>query len=418
MGRPSMVPIALVALFAACTPQSAQAPTTTLTQAAETTSTTDDATVEETTTTLSEAAKPGRLVLLDSSGNIVVINPDGSNPEMITDDAGDAAFYTQPIWSPDASTLAWGQITANGFAVGIHSPGGDTTTVTTPNLPFYMYWSPDGQNLGVLHNGTTGVEFQMVDVVEGTSISLDEDTPFYFSWSPDGDRVVTHAGGSRVETIQPDGERRTLEPTAANYLAPQWTAGGVFHVAGDRLVLEDEDGLRTPLIAVSGLTMFVANPQGTLVAVQTGSEDPARSVSTEQIQAPDGGVLVVDVASGQTEVVSSEQAIGFFWSPDGESLLVLTVPAQQVVPVVWNRNGTTTAYPGYRPPPTMLADTFPFFPQYAQSVSFWSPDSAAFAFAGSIAGEGGIWVQELGRDEPEMVSGGVWVAWSGFGDSG
>lgn len=415
MGRPTAACIALVILVAACTPQTAGEPTTTETHPAEATSTTHPTTIDQTTTT---ASHPGQLVVLDSSGDVAIINPDGSNRMTITDDAGESAFYTQPIWSPDASMLAWGQITADGFAVGLHSPGSDdTTTVATPNLPFYMYWSPDSQNLGVLHNGTTGVEFQMVDVAAGTMMSLDEDTPFYFSWSPDGDRVVTHAGGSRTETIRPDGERRALEPTAANYLAPQWSPSGVFHVAGDRLLLEDEDGMRTPLVAVSGLTMFVANPQGTQVAVQTGSDDPGLSVSTAEVQAPGSGVLVVDVASGQTETVTTDPSIGFFWSPDGESLLVLSAPAQQVVPLVWEQGGTTTGYPGYRPPATMLADTFPFFPQYAQSVSFWSPDSAAFAFAGSVAGETGIWVQELDRDQPSKVSDGAWVAWSGFGES-
>lgn len=415
MGRPAVVCIALVFLVAACTPPAAEEPTTTEAETG-TTATTQAETVED---TVDGASTPGRLVLLDSSGDIVVINPDGSGRQRITDDAGDTAFYTQPIWSPDGSTLAWGQITADGFAVGIHEPGSDdTTTVATSNLPFYMYWSPDGQHLGVLHNGTTGVEFQMVDVGAGTSTSLDEDAPFYFSWSPDGDRVVTHAGEDRVEAIRPSGERRTLEPSASNYLAPQWTAGGVFHVAGDRLVLEDENAVRTPLIAVSGLTMFVANPQGTLVAVQTGNDGSALSVSAEEVQAPEGGVLIVDVASGQTEVVSSAATIGFFWSPDGESLLVLSVSAHQVVPLVWGRDGSAVAYRGYRPPATMLADTFPFFPQYAQSVSFWSPDAEAFAFAGEVAGELGIWVQRLDEEAPTKVSDGVWVAWSATAESG
>jgi TolB protein len=60
----------------------------------------------------------------------------------------------------------------------------------------------------------------------------------------------------------------------------------------------------------------------------------------------------------------------------------------------------------------MLQDTFPFFPQYAQSISFWSPDSSAFAFAGLVDGDDGIWVQHLDEDAPTMVSDGVWVAWS------
>jgi TolB protein len=61
----------------------------------------------------------------------------------------------------------------------------------------------------------------------------------------------------------------------------------------------------------------------------------------------------------------------------------------------------------------MLQDTFPFFPQYAQSVSFWAPDSSAFAYAGAVGDEPGIWIQDLEGDAPTKVSDGTWVAWSG-----
>ena len=48
-----------------------------------------------------------------------------------------------------------------------------------------------------------------------------------------------------------------------------------------------------------------------------------------------------------------------------------------------------------------VRDTYlPFFEQYTRSVTGWSPDSAAFAFAGRPDGGGegadGIWVQLVG----------------------
>ena len=358
---------------------------------------------------------PGRLAILDRSGDIVVMDPDGSNRQAITDSDGGPSIFMQPIWSPDASTLAWGQATGTGFGVGISKPGADEiTTLTTPNLPFFTYWSPDNRHLGVLHNGTSGVQFQIADIDRQTTSVLDEDAPFYFSWSPEGDRVVTHAGPTRAETIRPDGEREALQPTAAGYLAPQWTASGVFHVDDDRLVIEDESGDRQTVAVVSGITMFVANIEGSLVAVQsTGDDEGPITASTEEFPVVGANeVVVIDVDAGRTETVHEGLSIGFFWSPDGASLLVLTASERGIVPLVWT-DGGQTEFPGYSPSPSMVQDTFPFFPQYAQSVSFWSPDSGAFAYAGAVADEAGIWVQDLDSDNPVRVSDGTWVAWSG-----
>jgi TolB protein len=357
----------------------------------------------------------GRLAILDGSGDIVVMDPDGSNREAITDSDRNPSIFMQPIWSPDASALAWGQATGNGFGVGISKPGADEiTTLTTPNLPFFTYWSPNNRHLGVLHNGTSGVQFQIADIDQQTTSVLDEDTPFYFSWSPEGDRVVTHAGPTRAETIRPDGEREALQPTAAGYLAPQWTASGVFHVVDDRLVVEDESGDRQTVAVVSGVTMFVANAEGTLVAVQSTGDGPGPiTASTEDFPVVGANtVLIIDVVSGQAETVSEGLSVGFFWSPDGVSLLVLTTSEGGIVPLVWI-DGEQTGFPGYSPSPSMVQDTFPFFPQYAQSVRFWSPGSAAFAYAGEVDGEAGIWVQDLDSETPRRVSDGRWVAWSG-----
>jgi TolB protein len=357
---------------------------------------------------------PGRLVVLDATGNVVVLDPDGTNSSPITDDAGADALYTQPIWSPDGSLLAWGQATQEGFAVGIQAPETDTRTlVETSNLPFYTYWSPDGKTLGVLHNGTSGVDFRMVDVAEATSLTVDSEAPYYFSWSPSGDRVVTHAGEDRVEEITPDGDRHRLESTSPAYLAPQWTPNGVFHVVGNELIIEDDQGQRAPVAAVSGLTMFVANPQGTLVALQTIGNASAVSVALEEAPTvPVGKVVVADVETGSVEVVSEEISAGFFWSRDGELLLVMQTGPVGIAPRVWDGPGVSTDFTEYRPSGTIVRDMLPFFPQYAQSVVFWSPDSSSFAFAGSIEGEQGIWVQDIHEDAPRMVSDGTWVAWS------
>lgn len=400
MGRRLIWVVALMAVLAACDDDSSGPPTS--------------ATVATTTTSETPPTDPGRLAIVDASGDIVVMAPDGSNPQAITDRGNNPVLYMQPVWSPDGSLLAWGQRTGTGFGIGIARPGTEESrTLVTPNLPFFTYWSPDNRHLGALHNGDTGVQFQIVDVEDETTEVLDEDAPFYFSWSPSGDRVVTHAGVSRAETITPDGDRVELEPTAGSFLAPQWTQAGVFHVVGDELILEDDTGRRSPVAAVSGLTMFVANPLGSHVALQTTGDGGPITASTEEIPSVlSDSVVVVEVESGDITTVDGELALGFFWSPDGRALLVLTASANRVVPKVWGLGGETQEFTGHQPTGSMLRETYPFFPQYAQSVSFWAPDSSAFAFAGAVDGERGIWVQPVDGESPTRVGDGTWVAWS------
>jgi TolB protein len=407
MGRRAIPLLALLALIVSCTSPESDVTTT-------------PASEPETTTTTSTEPPldPGRLAVVDDRGEVVVMRPDGSDRVALTDRGDNPGIHMQPIWSPDGSILAWGQSSGTGFGIGIGRPAsGEVKILTTPNLPFYTYWSPNSRYLGALHNGTTGVQFQIVDVEEETTQLLDEAAPFYFSWSPEGDRVVTHAGVSRTQIITPEGDRVDLEPTSGHYMAPEWTPRGVFLVVDRVLMLEDGEGRRTPVADISGLAMFVANPQGTHVALQTIGDASTITASTEEIPSVvTDSVVVVDVATGGVELTHSSPAVGFFWSPDGRSLLILAADESGITPRVWQLDGTASIFATYRPASRMLSDTFPFFPQYAQSVSFWSPDSTSFAFAGAVDGDDGIWIQDLGSDTPRKVSDGSWVAWSPSGD--
>lgn len=365
-----------------------------------------------TSSTSTEPAGIGRLVILDAAGNVAVVDPDASNLETITDDAG-PILYTQPVWSPDASTLVWGRAAESGFSVVLHDlADGESRSVTTANLPFYISWSPDGSRLGVLHNGDSGIDFNLVDVEASTIMRVDNGAPYYFSWRPDGGVLVTHVGVDKVETIDSAGNRTPAAATGPAYLSPQWTDAGIFHVADDALVLEDDSGIREAVADVEGLVMFVASPDGSRVALQTTGTDDAIEVGLAQTPTvPSGNVVVLELATGSVESVVDEPALGFFWSSDGSSLLTLVPGEDALEPLVWS-DGDLREYDGYIPPGTMLQDTFPFFPQYAQSVAFWAPDSSAFAYAGTVGDEIGIWVQRLDTETPTKVAEGRWVSWS------
>ncbi len=66
------------------------------------------------------------------------------------------------------------------------------------------------------------------------------------------------------------------------------------------------------------------------------------------------------------------------------------------------------------PTPTFACNYVPFFDQFEQSVSFWSPDSTQIVYAGTdvTTGERGVFTHQIGSVVPplRLIDGelGVW----------
>jgi TolB protein len=371
-----------------------------------------------TTTTIGTISEfPGRLVVVDQVGNIVTIDPDGSDQSAVTADAGQTATYAQPSWSPQSDRIAWAEITDSGVGVGLSGAQGDERTVIPMNAPpFYLYWSPDGQSIGVLHNGLQAIEFEVVDVEAASTSIVASGSPFYFSWSPESDRVVAHVQGDIFAVIHRDGIARDLGDTGAGYQSPHWTPSGIFHLGEGGLEVRDVAGEAQILARAPGSVALVANPQGTRVAVQAiDVEEPGgiTAAVSEIPVLPSNAVAVVDVATGAVAEVTLSPSIGFFWSPDGEALLVLepTGSAAEVDVKVW-ADGETRRLFTIAPQPAFVREVLQFFDQYSQSLRLWSPDSSAVVLVGEVGDEQGVWVHDLDQSDPVKVFDGGWAVWS------
>ncbi len=363
-----------------------------------------------------DSGLPGRLVVLDAAGNVVAVDPDGSDPKSVTDDADESTRYAQPSWSPGSDRLSWVEVTAAGAGVGLSDPtGGSRTRIDMTAPPFYLHWSPDSKAMGVLHNGERGViELEMTDPGSGTTEVVADGSPLYFSWSPNSDRLVAHIRGDDLITIDLDGTVADLGDTTPRYPAPQWTPEGILHLGPAGLVLRGEAGESRVLATVRGQMAMAANGQGTLVAVQSLADDAGISAALPEVPAlPAGSVMVIDVATGELTEVAPGLSVGFFWSPDGESLLLLRPSGQpgEVDVLVWSGGEATSQY-RIEPERTFIRDVLQFFDQYSRSLRLWSPDSSAFALAGSVDGDPGIWVKTVSADDPVEVFEGTWAAWS------
>lgn len=371
-----------------------------------------------TTTTIPPG--PGKLVITDDVGRVVVMDPDGANADILTE--VDGLAYFQPTWSPDGSLIAVGHggQADNGLMV-IDAGNGTTRLGSSISVPFYFFWSPDSSQVGFLNNAASGpIELNLFDVGEETTDTLSLGNPFYFSWAPDAGSIATHVGTDTMNVETLGGPTRSLE-TPGRFQAPQWTAAGLFHiglVGGTQQLLLTDDETRS-LGEVRGHTFFSASADGTRIALASVSDQdgvsaaalPGRRAQAESVL-PANRLIVLDVASGEWDTVTSAPVASFFWSPDGSRLLVMGRGERDLAIEwsVWEED--LTGYGSFVPSPSFIQNLVPFFDQYAQSWTPWSPDGTAFAYPAAVGGTPGIWVQDIAGGDPTRIADGSWVSWS------
>ena len=206
--------------------------------------------------------------------------------------------------------------------------------------------------------------------------------------------------------------------TPGGFSAPQWTEDGIIHVTissrRQQLTGTRPDGETDLIASVLGGAAFTATRDGRHIAVLArAGEDAGLPVFAQEAPILRGGRLaVVDTREGSFVEVESAAVVAFSWDPSGQRLLVLEVTdAGAFRWRVWE-DGASRVFPDFIPAPGFLRDFAPFFDQYAQSTTLWSPGGTAFAYPGSVAGVEGIWRQDLEGSDPVRVAGGTWVAWS------
>ncbi len=368
-----------------------------------------------------------RLIVLGQDGNIYTIKPDGSGKVAITDDASRLHQYNQPTWSPDGKQIVYTEVDSRSSMprtrlIASQLNGKGKRQIELPFAPFYFFWSPDSERLVYLSNwvdeGSSSMAMRMIEVLADRleERTLAQGQPFYMSWAPDGQRLLTHVGNQQV-AIQPiDGEPQALSDASSGFPAPQWTPDGdaliyaVDNEDGRSLVLSDLDGKQqNEVTTFDGSISFTLNPTTRQLAYVVSDEDGAAAAV--------GPLYVVDVDTNRTQEISATPVMAFFWSPDGKKLAYQVIErGRGTIRVQWKVwDGQSVREYGYfLPTPIFFRRYLSFFDQYAQSTSFWSPDSSAFTYAGtdSAGGRPGIWVQELDKARAVRVDNGIFAAWS------
>lgn len=397
----------------------------------------------------------GLIAYLGMDYNIYTLDQDGGHLTAVTTDAaveGDILrAYDLPAWAPDGQSLAFAgysgpkdlsQPPVAGLFVARQDGSNLTQVYSSTQGLIYYYWSPDSRQVGFLSNTPNqSIAMQLVPASGGKAETVDTGAPFYWSWAPDSRTVLVHIGAEDGHlSLFQLGETTTensLDITPTIFRAPAYSPDGRrMLVAGEdaeshpALLLTDASGNNPQTLAeYAGVIAFTWSPDGTRIAYLV-SELASDSV-------PGGSLTVVDPSGKQKPVELKDEAVyAYFWSPDSRSIAYVSkynpptaalelagLPSRrQTQPALALRvmdvdSGDTRLLLA----PLLLTQGFlrliPFFDQYHQSLTVWSPDSRNLVISKYYEKEGdlqpGIFVVDAsGKSEPRWITDGLVAFWS------
>jgi len=390
--------------------------------------------------------KSGLIAYLATDGNIYTIDQGGQHKTQITKDAfintSTFLFYGLPTWSPDSQSIAFVSYTGvrgeNPSSMSLFTAHKDGSKLTealksTDPLVFY-YWAPDSRRVGFISSTpSSNLAFQVVSADGVNKQLVDAGAPYYWAWAPNSQTVLAH-NGTHLSLLQVGDSvsEQALNFQPAEFKAPAFSPNGKqMLVAGaepngnSALLLADAQGQNVQALAeYTGTIAFVWSPDGQRVAyLASDSPDPGST----------GHLVVVD-PSGKSKPVERKgsDVYAFFWSPDSKSLAYFTEaqpPASKTptptpnpsssssanfvlnVSVLDARSGSSHSVASFTPSERFLA-LIPYFDQYNQSLTIWSPDSRNLVVSAYRSdGTPGVWVVESsGHLDPRFLAEG----WMGF----
>jgi len=308
-----------------------------------------------------------------------------------------------PAWAPDGKQIACfgmretseSQVETSLYAVAADGIESWELSGLSGGMPIYGNWSPHGNAFAALVQRDKRLSLEIIKLDQlGTTTPVISGAPLFWSWAPQGNKLVVHVGGSHASTTQArvvvidtdSGQiQQQITDRPGEFRVPVWSPHDnlltyVEHDAyeNDILFLYDADsGEKGPVTTVGSGTVALWSADGTALAFSSMSR-VGSSIFPE--------VKVLDLETGHTSTVLDEPILGFFWSPQSDFLLYLTIARQQNY-LCWNRlmrvSGEKTELVRFLPSREQMF-ILSFFDQYALSHPPLAPDGSALAFAGYL----------------------------------
>lgn len=399
-----------------------------------------------------------RIAVQTADGQLFTVQPDGSDRIDLTDPE-ERRFNRQPTWAPDASRLAWVAIEPSEGSADLRTDRFDLsgpTSMAMADPPFYLNWDPSSSKIAFLAPSVAGIDLGLATIGEESDvIRLDRGEPYFFSWGPDSDELLIHASTFRLDRIDVDGSTRVIEEFPAPFQAPVWLGDEETLVYADQsggenfLVTTGPLGEgRVELATFDGSLTFSVNPTGTyaaLISTDSGNGTGDGGIITTSHSSPslqdpgdpanpddpfdeeDPYADIVDelpldtlgfiaLYGGDLTTIAFGEVVAFFWDPTGEILAWLEPSPTTAGALQWWFSDRRDIWGGveFIPSQTLTSNYLPFFDQYAQSHTFFSPDGTEITFAGqTLNGEQGVFVMgtEPGASA-RKISDGVFSVWS------
>lgn len=412
----------------------------------------DEALIEPSEQAVPANESLNRIAFVDPDGRLGTVSPDGSDLRLLT---GPGVRFQFPAWAPNGSGIAAIGSDEQQASVYVVAEGAQTADETLEPLyqssdraPFYLYWSPDSQQVSFLANDRGSIALHLVPA-DGSEVSrvLARGQPFYWDWTSGGDQLLIHTGGvgdnARLGFIDILGDPVGSEySTPGLFQAPGISPSGRFlafaAIEGEEfhVVAQDSQGTQRTEVPHQGIAAMTWSPQADRLAF-----------ISPQVQAPAffGPLRMLDAATGEVQTLTNDVVLAFFWSPDGQSIAYLTLDSASdssgaQVPGVASATKGTGFQPvanhgqrqarlrlsvvdvdsGERRLLTMFQSTrlfvsqfLPYFDQYALSHRIWSPDSTALVMPMvGLDGEERIHVVPVDGGAPREVASGSIGFWS------
>ena len=396
--------------------------------------------------------KSGLIAYVGADGNIYVSDQAGGKKSQLTDDATDptnqpteSVSYQLPTWSMDGKKLAFMGMsgtsensTATIFVADVEKDKVDEIFTSETEYPFYLLWLPDDSNVSFLTTSSSGqtIILQSAPAAGGSEPTiLDTGSPYYWSWAPNGRILISHSGGAANTTtpehlaflrLQDANIIETdLDLKPAAFQAPAWSPDGS-HIVLTRsendkneIILTDDTGKYIKTLGVFTLnTAFGWSSDSTKVAFINGTQTMNAGVI--------GELTVIDTETDK-KVSTGENVIAFFWSPNGKKIAYFVPFLNQPqegssqsngqlflqINMLDVETGESKELFSYRPS-EQFTSILPYFDQYHQSNTIWSPDNnnLVLSFLDADGNPGIAIVAASGQLEPRLLAEGSLAFWS------